>query len=93
MRFEADTPDGPRMVTVARVTEKEALVDANHPMAGLDLNFDIQVRSVRESSGEERAQGQPREAEGCLGWSRGCGDCGCHCSSGTDCRAPADRTL
>jgi FKBP-type peptidyl-prolyl cis-trans isomerase SlyD len=83
MRFEADTPDGCRMVTVTKVTETEALVDANHPMAGMDLSFDIHIRSVRESSDEEREHGHPHEAASCSGGAcgaeNGCGACSACC--------------
>jgi FKBP-type peptidyl-prolyl cis-trans isomerase SlyD len=76
MQFEAETPDGSRMVTVTGVNEKEALVDANHPMAGLDLGFDIQIRSVREALPAEMEHGHPHEAE------RGCTGSGCGCGAG-----------
>ena len=30
-------------VTVAEVTEEEVVLDANHPLAGQDLNFDVEL--------------------------------------------------
>jgi FKBP-type peptidyl-prolyl cis-trans isomerase SlyD len=98
MQFEAETPDGSRMVTVTRVNEKEALVDANHPMAGLDLGFDIQIRSVREALPAEMEHGHPHETgHGCgavagCGTAAGCGsdDCGVESCGGckASCGAP-----
>jgi FKBP-type peptidyl-prolyl cis-trans isomerase SlyD len=79
MQFEAETPNGSCIVTVTTVNEKEALVDANHPMAGLDLGFDIWIRSVREALPAEIEHGRPHEAErGCSGC--GIGSCGVACA-------------
>jgi FKBP-type peptidyl-prolyl cis-trans isomerase SlyD len=33
----------------------EVTIDANHPLVGIKLNFDIQIVDVREASGEEIA--------------------------------------
>ncbi|MGB3313836.1 MAG: peptidylprolyl isomerase [Albidovulum sp.] len=41
------TPDGNAMtVTVAEVTAETVTLDANHPLAGKDLNFDIELVSI-----------------------------------------------
>jgi FKBP-type peptidyl-prolyl cis-trans isomerase SlyD len=32
-------------------------IDINHPLAGVALNFDIEIISVRESTEEEHAHG------------------------------------
>ncbi|MDR1430177.1 MAG: peptidylprolyl isomerase [Spirochaetaceae bacterium] len=82
MRFEADTSGGSRMVTVTRVSENEALVDANHPMAGLDLGFDITIRSVREALPSEMEHGHPHTEPG--SGTESCGACGAGgiCSAG-----------
>jgi peptidylprolyl isomerase len=40
-------PDGPPVdVTITEVTESEVIVDANHPLAGEDLTFDIKLIDV-----------------------------------------------
>jgi len=40
-------PDGPFIdVTVTQVTESEVIVDANHPLAGEDLAFDIELIEI-----------------------------------------------
>jgi FKBP-type peptidyl-prolyl cis-trans isomerase SlyD len=75
MVLEADTPDGSRVVTVTRIEGSTVTVDANHPMAGLDLTFDVTVVAVREASPEELSHGHPHHAHGSCD---GCGDCnGC----------------
>ena len=40
-------PDGPPVdATVTKVTESEVTLDANHPLAGKDLTFDIQLIDI-----------------------------------------------
>ena len=48
---------GPRAVTIEKVGMSVVDVDLNHPMAGKDLDFDIEVVEVREASAEELAHG------------------------------------
>jgi FKBP-type peptidyl-prolyl cis-trans isomerase SlyD len=58
MQFHAETPDGNiQLVTVMAVKDDTVTIDGNHPMAGLDLNFDVSVVDVREASDEELRQG------------------------------------
>ncbi len=44
---------GPRAVTVQKVGMSVVDVDLNHPMAGKDLHFDVEIVEVREASQEE----------------------------------------
>ena len=48
---------GPRAVTVVKVGMSVVDVDLNHPMAGKDLHFDVEIVEVREASEEEIAHG------------------------------------
>ncbi|WP_111734217.1 FKBP-type peptidyl-prolyl cis-trans isomerase [Roseovarius amoyensis] len=46
-QLQVQTPQGQVMpVTVAEVTEVEVILDANHPLAGQDLTFAIELVSV-----------------------------------------------
>ena len=47
VRLQATTPDGhPVALTVVELTEDTVTVDANHPLAGKDLVFDIEVVEI-----------------------------------------------
>ena len=53
MQFEAKSTDGhSQVVTVKAVSDGEVTVDANHPLAGVTLNFDVTVESIREATEE-----------------------------------------
>jgi FKBP-type peptidyl-prolyl cis-trans isomerase SlyD len=41
---------GPRAVTVKKVGMSVVDVDLNHPMAGKDLHFDVEIVDVREAT-------------------------------------------
>ncbi|MBV2209872.1 MAG: peptidylprolyl isomerase [Thermomonas sp.] len=57
MQVVLQTNFGPRAVTVEKVGMTVVDVDLNHPMAGKDLEFDIEIIEVREASEEELAHG------------------------------------
>lgn len=81
MAFEAQGPQGPFMITVAKVNDNDSVtIDLNHPMAGKQLHFDVNVVEVREPTADELTEltsransicgcGKPRQTEGC-----GCGN-------------------
>lgn len=57
MQVVLNTNFGPRPVTIAKVGMSVVDVDLNHPMAGKDLHFDIEVVDVREATPEEIEHG------------------------------------
>jgi FKBP-type peptidyl-prolyl cis-trans isomerase SlyD len=58
MVFEAKAADGAvQRVTVKKVEGEKVTIDANHPLAGVVLNFDVNIVGVREATAEERAHG------------------------------------
>ena len=85
MAFEAQGANGPFMITVAKINDNDTVtVDLNHPMAGKQLHFDVNVVEVREPTAEELAQAAATFSSGC-----GCGSedtsteaCGPGCNCG-----------
>lgn len=59
MRFQAQGPDGPRTVTVVEVNDAQVTVDANHPLAGQTLRYDVEILAVRDATRAELAKGHP----------------------------------
>jgi FKBP-type peptidyl-prolyl cis-trans isomerase SlyD len=57
MQVVLQTNVGPRAVTIEKVGLSVVDVDLNHPMAGKDLHFDIEIVDVREASAEEIEHG------------------------------------
>lgn len=57
VEVQAETPDGPITFTVVALENGEAVLDANHPLAGKTLTFEIHVLDVRDATAEEIAHG------------------------------------
>lgn len=75
MTFYAHTPNGNLPLTVKKVTDTHATVDANHALAGKNLNFEIEVIGVRPVSEEEIQQILAPHGHCCGGEDH---ECGCH---------------
>jgi FKBP-type peptidyl-prolyl cis-trans isomerase SlyD len=61
MRVVGDTSDGPVGLVVREVNKDHIVVDANHPLAGKTLHFDVKVVDVRQASDEELAEASEDE--------------------------------
>ncbi len=58
MTFQAETPEGSTQhIVIKKVDGDQVTIDANHPLAGVTLNFDIDIVTVRQATEEEIAQG------------------------------------
>jgi FKBP-type peptidyl-prolyl cis-trans isomerase SlyD len=58
MQFQASGEnDAVQVITVVKVEEDLVTVDANHPLAGVTLNFSVKIEDVREATGEEISHG------------------------------------
>ncbi len=89
-QFQTGPSRADPVVTVAGIEGDEVLLDANHPLAGVDLTFDVEVVAAREATPEEVDQIQSRRhapGDGCCGGGGDCcegeghgrsGGCGCH---------------
>lgn len=57
-QFHAEDDNGGGItVTVVAVNDEGVVIDANHPLAGLHLNFDVKVVDIRGASAEEIEHG------------------------------------
>lgn len=65
MSFQADTDQGPRTVEVTEVTEEMVSIDANHPLAGMALQFVGEVVAIRAATEEELAHGHIHSGGSC----------------------------
>jgi FKBP-type peptidyl-prolyl cis-trans isomerase SlyD len=65
MTFRATTDDGEQSVMIIEINEEEVIVDGNHPLSGLTLNFDVEVLEVREATQAEITHGHPHTDDGC----------------------------
>jgi len=54
MRFNTNHGE---VVTVTEVSQDTVTVDGNHPLAGVELNFDVEVMEVREATSDEISHG------------------------------------
>ncbi len=77
--FQAGADQHAPVVQVVEVNGDEVTLDANHPLAGQDLFFDVEVVGKRPASEEEISHGHVHQAnsEGCCGGGGG-GGWGCH---------------
>lgn len=65
MQFQAQSEDGHgHVLTVVGVQEDSVVLDGNHPLAGVPLNFAIDVVSVRAATNEEIEHGHVHGPEG-----------------------------
>jgi FKBP-type peptidyl-prolyl cis-trans isomerase SlyD len=77
MQFHTQTPDGLRMITVVKVEDDTVTIDGNHPLAGLNLSFEVTVTAIREASEEELEHGHVHGPD----HDHGCEDCDEDCDS------------
>ena len=58
VQFHAQSPDGADIVvTVIEVNDESVVIDGNHALADVDLNFAVKVVAIREASEEEASHG------------------------------------
>lgn len=57
MQFHAETQAGTQVVEVVEVGGDTVTIDANHPLAGVELHFDVEVTEVRSATAKELEHG------------------------------------
>lgn len=64
-QLRATTDEGEQTVIVIDVQEDSITVDGNHPLAGIDLKFEVEILEVRDATEEELAHGHVHGEGGC----------------------------
>jgi len=64
MLVQLQSPEGEMMATIMKIEENQVTLDANHPLAGQVLNFDVEIVGIREASAEELSHGHPHGPNG-----------------------------
>lgn len=57
VQFQMQSGDSIRIATVVEVKGETVVIDLNHPLAGIELNFDVEVISTRPATAEELDHG------------------------------------
>jgi len=57
MQYQITTEAGPMLALVTAVRGDYATIDANHPLAGMRLHFDVKIVEVRDATKEELEHG------------------------------------
>jgi len=63
-RYRVQTSEGPTVVLVTAIAGDYVTIDANHPLAGMTLHFEVKVVGVREPTSEELQHGHVHGAGG-----------------------------
>jgi FKBP-type peptidyl-prolyl cis-trans isomerase SlyD len=64
VRLQAGGDHGRHTVTVTRIAGDMVTLDGNHPLAGQNLNFEVEITAIRAPTGEELAHGHVHGAGG-----------------------------
>lgn len=63
MTFQTNSGDEAQVVQVSSIDGNIVSVDANHPLAGFTLYFDLEIVGKRPATDDEKAAGEPGEPE------------------------------
>lgn len=63
-QFQVNNDQHSPVFTIMSIDNDEVTVDGNHPMAGKDLFFDVEIVGMREATEEEKAHGHAHGAHG-----------------------------
>jgi FKBP-type peptidyl-prolyl cis-trans isomerase SlyD len=66
-QFQTDSDRYAPVVTVVAIEGDDVTLDANHPLAGVDLTFDVQITEARAATPEELQHGHAHGAGGTCG--------------------------
>ena len=64
LQFRMSNERGAPMFRVINVLGEEVFIDGNHPLAGQNLNFDIEITESRDATADELSHGHAHGAGG-----------------------------
>lgn len=64
IQVQVETNNGPTIGLVTKIEGENVTLDLNHPLAGVDLKFSIEILDVREATQEELEHGHAHGAGG-----------------------------
>ncbi|ATX79787.1 FKBP-type peptidyl prolyl cis-trans isomerase [Mariprofundus aestuarium] len=69
MEFETESDDGEvEFVRITAIDGDNVTIDGNHPLAGQNLTFDVEITDIRDATEEELEHGHVHgDDEGCCG--------------------------
>ena len=53
MQVQVETNDGLQVANVTSIEGEDVTLDLNHPLAGMQLNFNVEVMEVRDATADE----------------------------------------
>lgn len=63
-QFQVNNEEHAPVFTIMDIKEEDVMIDGNHPMAGKNLYFDVEVTEKRAATEEEKAHGHAHGAGG-----------------------------
>ncbi len=63
-QFQVNNDQHSPVFTIMSIDHDEVTVDGNHPMAGKDLFFDVEIIGMRDATAEEMSHGHAHGAHG-----------------------------
>ena len=57
MQFQAQIGDKIAIYTITNIKDNDVYVDGNHPLAGMNLHFDVEIMDIRDATAEELEHG------------------------------------
>lgn len=59
-----ELPQGAHIVKISKISDTHVTLDGNHPLAGQDLEFDVEMVLIREATTDEVLHGHPHGLHG-----------------------------
>jgi FKBP-type peptidyl-prolyl cis-trans isomerase SlyD len=60
-QIQLNSPNGPFIATIVGIENDQVELDANHPLAGKKLFFEVDIMDVREATPDEIQHGHPHD--------------------------------